>query len=228
MKTIKILRQIIIAAGAFFSSLFCLSGFSQEKALQFRHISTQEGLSHNSVFSILKDSRGFMWFATDDGLNKYDGYKFTPYKHDPLNLHSISSSSINALLEDDQQNIWVASAGGIDRFDRQREIFIRYRHHNPGLAIKNIFQDSKKNIWLGTSDGLCLFNPAKSSFKFYKNNPGDANSLSHNYVYRVVEDNNGSIWVATRTDLIVLTLLPAGLSIILMNRAIIRVSARVI
>jgi len=90
-------RKVIIL---FFMQAFFLLSFAQTAVPKFTHLTTSDGLSQSTVFAILKDYKGFMWFATDEGLNKYDGYKFTVYKHDPENPASISNNSVYSLLED--------------------------------------------------------------------------------------------------------------------------------
>jgi signal transduction histidine kinase/ligand-binding sensor domain-containing protein/DNA-binding response OmpR family regulator len=196
-KTINCLLVIIL----FLINSFPLLSFSQSGDAKFIHLTTSDGLSQSSVFSILKDYKGFMWFATDEGLNKYDGYKFTVYKHDPENQSSISGNSVNGLLEDSAHNLWIASAGGLDKFDRISESFIHYRNKETGIAIKNIFLDSKQRMWLATTGGFCLFNRQKATFKFYKNDKKNLNSLSHDYVYKITEDNYGELWIGTRDGL---------------------------
>ena len=186
--------------------LFCLqltffAGYAQKNSAKFKHLTTSEGLSQNTVLSILKDTRGFMWFATEDGLNKYDGYQFTVYKNDTEKPSSIINSSVTDLMEDNVGNLWVVTAGGLDKFDRSSETFIHFPNHNSSAVFKNIFQDSKKRIWLGSTEGFCFFNPEKKIFKFYKNQPGNPNSLSQNFVYSIVEDNNGDLWLSTRNGL---------------------------
>ncbi len=181
--------------------VFPFLSYSQAANPKFSHLTTDDGLSQNSVFAILKDHKGFMWFATDEGLNKYDGYKFTVYKHDPADPGSISSNSLYGLMEDEAHNLWIVSAGGLDRFDRINESFIHYKSGDDAIAFRNIFQDSKKRIWLGSITGFCLFDADKGAFKFYKNNPRDANSLSQNFVYRITEGNDGELWIGTRKGL---------------------------
>ncbi|MEP7106854.1 MAG: two-component regulator propeller domain-containing protein [Ferruginibacter sp.] len=193
----KMLRMVIL----FFMQAYSLVSFSQMDHPKFIHLTTSDGLSQNAVFAILKDYKGFMWFATDEGLNKYDGYKFTVYKHDLENPGTVSSNSIYGLMEDAVHNLWVVSNGGLDRFDRIRESFIHYNCTDSGVVFRNIFQDSKKRIWLGSTGGFCLFDVDKRKFKFYKNNDKNLNSLSQNYVYRITEDNYGELWIATRNGL---------------------------
>ncbi|MEO6548959.1 MAG: two-component regulator propeller domain-containing protein [Ferruginibacter sp.] len=178
-------------------TLWCCS---QPGNLKFNHLTTADGLSQSSVFAILKDHKGFMWFGTDEGLNKYDGYKFTIYKHDGEKPGSITTNTVRGLLEDAAKNLWVVSAGGVDKFDRVNESFIHYKC-NEKVNFRTIFQDSKKRFWLTSNDGFCLFDPAKSSFKFFRNNQHDSNSLRQNFVYQIGEDNNGDLLICTRYGL---------------------------
>src|ERR1700733_10382127 len=96
-----------IYPGIFFLLLFPLYAFSQNSRLKFSHIGTDAGLSQSNVTCILQDSRGFMWFGTRDGLNKYDGYQFTVYKNIEGDQKSISNSFITSMIEDKKGNLWI-------------------------------------------------------------------------------------------------------------------------
>jgi signal transduction histidine kinase/ligand-binding sensor domain-containing protein len=185
----------------FLLQVFSLLCFSQTSKSKFTHLTTSEGLSQNSVFGIAKDYKGFMWFATDEGLNKYDGYKFTIYKHNPENASSLANNSLYGILEDATHNLWVLTDQGLDRFERSTETFVHYYTAEKGVAFRSIFQDSKKRIWLGSAEGFYLFDVASKKFKIYKNKPGDTNSLGHNYVYKITADNDGNIWIGNRGGL---------------------------
>jgi len=185
----------------FFLQIFSQCCFSQMDNPKFSHLTTNDGLSQNTIFAILKDHKGFMWFATDEGLNKYDGYKFKVYKHDPENTGSISNNTVYGLLEDAAQHLWVVSPGGLDKFDRARDTFIHYNNSDNKIIFRTIFQDHKKRIWLGSNKGFCWFDESKGTFKFYKNNDNDVNSLSHNYVTKITEDASGELWIGTRKGL---------------------------
>ena len=96
--------------------------YPQSQNIKFERISAEQGLSYEKVYSILQDCQGFMWFATDDGLNKYDSYKFTIYKHDPEDSLSLSSNWITSLYEDQSGLIWIGTkGGGLNQFDREKE-----------------------------------------------------------------------------------------------------------
>jgi signal transduction histidine kinase/ligand-binding sensor domain-containing protein/DNA-binding response OmpR family regulator len=170
--------------------------YSQPRDLNFKQLSTNEGLSQSHVSAIIKDSRGFMWFGTEDGLNKYDGYKFTHYKHDQSNQTTIIDNYILAIMEDGARNLWVGTESGLDRFDRATNTFI---HYSNGLtfAVRSIFLDNKNGMWLGTSKGLYLFNAANGTFKKFTHAGKKTNGLANDYISNVTQDNNGWLWIAT-------------------------------
>lgn len=174
--------------------------FSQSGLPKFKRLTTNDGLSQGHVSAILKDHKGFMWFATDEGLNKYDGYKFTAYKHNPEKASSISNDFIYDVLEDKDDDIWIGTASGLDRFDRKKDVFIHYSPGKP-VIVKDILQDSKQRIWIGTTDGLYLLNKTSGTFISYRHNERDTGSLSNDLIYRMTEDNMGQLWIATKNGL---------------------------
>src|SRR6218665_1643114 len=131
----------------------------------FRHLSTNEGLSQGHITAILKDKQGFMWFATFEGLNKFDGYRFVTYKHSSDDSLSLNNNIVNDILEDNTGTIWVSTATGLDRFNREKDNFSHFFASHKSLGIHDIFQDSKQRIWLGTNEGLYLINSTDGSFK---------------------------------------------------------------
>jgi len=197
--------------------LLFITNYSYSKDIKFDHISIEQGLSQSTVHNILKDSRGFMWFGTMDGLNKYDGYKFTVYRHDPDNPNSISSNVIWALHEDQDGVLWIGttSGGGLNKFDPNTERFVHYQHdpENPNSLsddkVWSIYEDpadSGKIIWVGTLGGGLnkLIMNGKSGFDrdveniiCYKHDPNDSNSLSNDEVWTIYKDSLGNLWVGT-------------------------------
>lgn len=189
-----------------FSLLYLFTpSFAQHKQAIFRHLTTGNGLSQNNVTCIVKDRRGFMWFGTQDGLNKFDGYKFTVYRNDPRNPQSISHNYIHTIFEDKQGRLWIGTDdGGLSRFDSEQETFTNYLHkagdnntvsHNKVHAID---QDKAGNLWLGTiGGGVSVFNPEKNTFQNYSNSPRVAGSLSHNVVSDITVDRKGKVWITT-------------------------------
>src|SRR5688572_12913266 len=103
-------------------------GHAQNENLRFEHLGFEEGLSNDIVTAILQDSKGYIWFGTMDGLNKYDGYSFTKYRFDPFDSNSLSQNFIYTIWEDKKYGfIWVGTYEGLCRFDRSTEKFTRYK-----------------------------------------------------------------------------------------------------
>ncbi|HTR25272.1 MAG TPA: two-component regulator propeller domain-containing protein [Terriglobales bacterium] len=166
--------------------------------LKFTHLTTNDGLSENHVFAILQDHRGFMWFATEDGLNRYDGNTFVVYKNNPDDPGSLGANSIRDMLEDDQGYLWLAAFPGINKFDPATERTTRYTHYpnNPnspsGGSVESIARDSRGFLWLATTDGgLDNFDPVREKFTHYRN---DSGGKFVGRIARVIEDSHGEIW----------------------------------
>ncbi|MEP6952394.1 MAG: two-component regulator propeller domain-containing protein [Ginsengibacter sp.] len=189
--------------------LFLLSlysfAFSQSHHIQFDHIGTAQGLSQSNVLCIMRDSRGFMWFGTRDGLNKYDGYKFTLYKNDPLDKNSISGNFIRGITESKNGDLWIATLGtGICRYNRNKENFTRYQHdreNTNSLCDENsniIVEDNQGKLWIGTDRGLDMFDPLKNKFVHFTYNPNDKGSISDLNVRYIFEDTHHDLWICTQ------------------------------
>lgn len=185
--------------------------FAQTANVKFIHIGSNDGLSQNTVRYTFQDKKGFIWLGTMDGLNKYDGYKFTIYKKDASNPNSLSSNDIKAIAEDSSSKLWLATwEGGVNVFDPKSNQFTHYRKGIKSAAtgsissdyIECIFVDSDNNVWIGTaSDGLDFYDSKKKQFLHYsmtRNKPG---GLTGNNISAIYEDKNKNIWVGTTTGL---------------------------
>ena len=178
--------------------------FAPGSVVRFEHLTSEDGLSQNAGLDILQDRRGYLWFGTGDGLNRYDGYSFKIFKHDPEDPTSISHNSILELTEGKDGTLWIGTwGGGLNRYDPVTETFTRYQH-NPDdtstLAEDNIYsilEDSDGNLWVGTLGGLDRFDPDTSTFEHFTHDPADANSLSSNAVSLIFEDSKRQLWIAT-------------------------------
>ncbi|HEX8358313.1 MAG TPA: two-component regulator propeller domain-containing protein, partial [Segetibacter sp.] len=180
---------------------FSTYAIGQNLSPKFIRLTTNEGLSQGHVNATIKDKKGFMWFCTNGGLNKYDGYKFTAYKHDPDNPHSISNDIVSDVVEDEAGNLWVGTRAGLDKFDRKKETFAHYLPENKSVNINRVYRDSKKRIWVCSTNGLYLFDPKEGKFLGYRNDPNNSNSLSENTVADIEEDSNGEFWIGTKKGL---------------------------
>lgn len=180
---------------------FVPSAFAQQSNVNFKHITVEEGLSQSTVKSVLKDSQGYMWFGTRDGLNRYDGYRITIYKNDSRDVTSISDNFINDIFEDTNGDLWLGTAKGLDKFDRDGNYFKRYSLGESDVDVKHIFQDKKGNMWLATYAGMYLFNSSDGTFKTYKHQEENPNSLINDEINRLTEDAQGNLWIATEGGL---------------------------
>ncbi len=182
--------------------LFCsATGYSQD--LEFQHLSTRQGLSQSNVWDILQDRYGFIWIATEDGLNVYDGYSFNVYRNNPLDSTTISNSNIRCIAQDAAGNLWVGTRFGLNFYDRATDKFERFLSddNNPRSLSNNdvtsICIDSKGTLWVGTAHGLNILDSQSKTFKRVFHEPGNPGSLVNSNISAVVEDSKKQIWVAT-------------------------------
>ena len=177
----------------------------RDNDIRFDRISIEEGLSQSTVGCILQDHKGYMWFGTEDGLNKYDGYNFTVYRHDPQDPNSLSNNYVRCILEDYTGVLWIGTrGGGLDRLDPETEQFTHYKHdplkpHSiSDNNIQSIYEDGVGVLWIGTSEGgLDKFDRENDQFLHYRHDPLDPHSLSDGSVVAIHQDRTGELWIGT-------------------------------
>jgi len=173
--------------------------------LRFERLSLEEGLSQSHVNAILQDSRGFMWFGTQDGLNRYDGYRFTVFKHDPFDPTSLSSNIVWAIHEAADGTLWVGTdGGGLDRFDPRTGVFAHHRHdpRDPKSLssdrVRAVWETRDGALWVGTDGGgLNRLERSDGSFTRLRHNPSNHDSLSSDRIRHLMEDREGALWIST-------------------------------
>ena len=177
------------------------------QAFRFKHLTTKDGLSNNQVKCIMQDNKGLMWFGTYNGLNCYDGYKFTQYFAEPRNRTSIHAHDIMQLHEDKDENIWVVfGRKGVDRFNPNTGSFkhFYYDKEDPySLSddqINVIFKDPDGTLWFGTENGFCKYNSGPENFTRYLHKT--VGKFSN--VTSITKDYHNQIWVASSNGLYVL------------------------
>jgi ligand-binding sensor domain-containing protein/signal transduction histidine kinase len=196
----------------------------QASTIRFERISVEDGLSQNVVLTILQDEQGFMWFGTEDGLNKYNGYEFIVYKHDPEDDSTLSDSFVSTIYEDRSGELWVGTRSGLSWFDRTTGAFAHHLHDpdDPqslgGIWVTAIYEDREGTLWVGTDDGgLDRFVPSTSpgqtpseaegpdratgTFVHHRHDRDDPTTLSDNSVGVIYEDRSGELWVGTDSGL---------------------------
>ncbi len=179
--------------------IFSIINLSAQE-LKFKNFSLDEGLSQSTVNTIFQDKQGFLWFGTQDGLNKFDGYNFTVYRHDPKNSNTLSHNEIFSIYEDSKGILWIGTGNGLNKFDLNK--FTNYLHNpnDPNSLSHNevwsIYEDRNGILWIGTNGGgLNKF--TENKFTHYLHDPNNLNSLSHNTVWSIYEDSLGTLWVGT-------------------------------
>ncbi|WP_439185000.1 hybrid sensor histidine kinase/response regulator transcription factor [Carboxylicivirga taeanensis] len=187
----------------------CLSGASAQLShYSTTNITTDDGLADNNIHSILQDSYGFMWFGSEEGLHRYDGYSIEVYRHEPKNSNSISANIVRALYEDEFGRLWIGTdGGGISIFDLNKEVFINIASDEEvQLTSDEVFcfaPSGNNHLWVGTKNGLNYVKIGADntqpieSVKHYHYNAQNPNSLIYPHVYSVLEDSNGTLWAGT-------------------------------
>lgn len=178
---------------------------AQKSAVRFERLASQQSLSQSTVNAIVQDPQGFLWFGTQDGLNRYDGQSFRLYKNIAGDTTSLSDNAIWSLLRSRSGDLWVGTRhGGVNRYLVSRDAFEHLRHDPSDASslsddnVSAIFEDSRGTLWVGTlGNGLNRLDPGSAGFIRYRHDPSDSTSLSGNIVWSIVEDLDGTIWVGT-------------------------------
>ena len=202
---IKISRLMLFLSLIFLLILSSFDIYSNNERIDFQKISLDHGLSQSTVFCILQDSTGFLWVGTESGLNRYDGYSFNVFKHNPNIMDSISYSYIYSLAEDSSGNIWIGTRNeGLNKYDHKNKKFRRYKTEkgiNNSISsntILTILTDIKGTIWIGTKGGgLNKYIKEQDNFVIFKNNLKDKYSLNSNNVNIIYEDSSSMLWIGT-------------------------------
>lgn len=183
---------------------FIGSSGSAQSDLRFKTVSLLQGLSQSTVNSIVQDDKGFIWIGTQDGLNRYDGYSFKVYKHNPQDPNSLSDNYIQTLFVDSKGVLWIGTyGGGISIFDRQTEKFTNFRNDEKNASslsnnlVMAITEDDKGNIWIGTSGGLNRFNQKSKVFERFLHSSEVTTSISSNKIRCLFYDTLNRLWIGT-------------------------------
>lgn len=183
-----------------------ISVYANKSLLNSKELTISDGLSNNTVRSIIKDDKGILWIGTENGLNRYDAYTFKQFNNKNNKSSTISDSFIRVLFKDRSGNIWIGTDnGGLIYYDWKSENTTTYKF-NPNdensiseNSITAICESKDGSIWIGTiSAGLNHFNRKTNKFTRYKHNRSIKNSLSNNYVQTLAEDEEGNLWIGTK------------------------------
>lgn len=184
----------------FFYLLAVLSAQAQD-SFTFKRLTTKSGLSQSNVTSIAKDEKGFLWFATRDGLNRYDGYRIKSYHYDREDKKSLSSSYISVVYVDWHGRMWVGTSSGLDLYDPATDSFKHFRPNKTDSYVKSLHQDRDGQMWVGTKAGLFLFDPESNRFRGFFNNSADPGSISDNDINVIAQFDDDYVWFGTTNGL---------------------------
>ncbi len=194
---------------------------AQKQDLRFYHLTTENGLSNASVHVIFQDSKGFLWFGTEGGLNRFDGYNFKTYFHNSEDTASISNDFVRSICEDDYGNLWIGTDdGGLNYFNVEQQQFVCFLNDtldndNTERRIFAVNNSVHGGLWIGSYGGglhkltfseevnngnikLSAENiRANVKFKQFKHDSNNHKSLHNNHIYGMFEDKTGILWLAT-------------------------------
>lgn len=169
----------------------------------FSNLGSNDGLSQSTVWNTLQDDIGFIWIATSEGLNRYDGQRFKVFKHDPENPNSLADNQIRDMCKGPANDFWLATANGLTRYDPHQDRFESFRSQ-PGVPHSLSYNyvvclaGTEDSLWIGTREGLNRMRFDKPGhFERFRHDPQDPMSLNHNEVRGILYDRKKRLWVAT-------------------------------
>jgi ligand-binding sensor domain-containing protein len=196
MKVTTLIVTLLLASG------MAAANEVSHHPMHFDRISLDQGLSQSNVLAILQDSRGLMWFGTENGLNSYNGYEFAHYKRERGNPAALASDFIYDLAEDADGNLWIATnGGGLAIMDRKSQQISSYRHDAAdassiaGNVVRAVMIDAAGSIWVGTRGaGVDRLDPVSGEFTHYSLGKS-AQSISTDEIHVLYQDAGGKIWI---------------------------------
>lgn len=160
--------------------------------INFKNITSEDGLSQGTVETIIQDDQGYIWLGINDGLCRYNGYEFKIYKHDEELENSITNNYIVDIKQDNSGNIWVGTANGLSKIDTKTDLITNYNMNDEEKSLSHynigdILITKSGDVLVGTSDGLNIYNEKKDEFYRIFNKDSD---LSSQFIRSLAEDEN--------------------------------------
>ncbi|MFH1845833.1 MAG: two-component regulator propeller domain-containing protein [bacterium] len=201
LSAVRLLVWILLITGVFGS----IPGpATAHEKFRFRCLQIEDGLSQSSIYHCFQDSRGFLWFSTEDGLNRYDGYEFRVYRNDPTDPNSLSYSFISKVYEDSAGRLWIGTYGqGLNRYDYQSGRFTRFLAdpEDPSSLSENsvlsILGDMRYDLWIGTANGLNRFSPHNGRCRQIHWPAPAAGDDGRNRINALLKAPEGKLWLGT-------------------------------
>ncbi len=172
----------------------------------FKKFNVDNGLSENTVQTILQDKQGFMWFGTKDGLNRFDGHEYRIFRHQYDDPYSIGNNFIRAIFEDGDGKLWIGTDNGLYIYNHLLDQFavfdaVTLDGERITTAVTTICAEEDNTIWIGClNDGVYRYHRNKGHLEHYTTNNTET-SLSSNVIWKIYKDFAGTIWIGTRDGL---------------------------
>lgn len=170
--------------------------------LKFEHLTIEDGLPHSKINTIYQDHHGYIWFGTNDGVARYNGYEFRVYQHEPGDSNSISHNLIRDIFEDRWDNIWIATdAGGLNLYNPQKDNFTHYRPDPKNKSsissnhLYKIVESTRGHLLIASREGLNLFNQKEGKFRTFYKDPNNDNRITSNSIRTLYLDSQNNLWL---------------------------------
>jgi signal transduction histidine kinase/CheY-like chemotaxis protein/ligand-binding sensor domain-containing protein len=197
------LPGLVAAALLLVTAVLGGSARAERRQTHFDRLSIEDGLSQGVVWALAQDREGFIWIGTEEGLNRFDGYRFVTYRPRAGDPGSLSGLWVLAIHEDRLGRLWIATRdGGLNRFDRATGRFTRFRHDPadpsslPSDQVTRILEEPDGTMWLATNRGLARRGPEGRGFETFRHDPADPSSLPDDTVISLAA-GQGDLWVGT-------------------------------
>lgn len=188
------------------SQTFHVTGSYGLHEIKFRNYNVDNGLSQNTVYSILQDNIGFLWFGTKEGLNRFDGKNFKDFKVSRLDTISIGNNQIRSIVEYKKNHLMIGTEKGVYLYDFETNVFSRFNvasqnHNTINGTVGSIIPDARGNLWIASlSEGLFYYEQHSQKLTEYTHNASLPSSISSDQVSAVFEDSRGNLWVGTANE----------------------------
>ena len=201
------MKRMLILLSLLYLGIRITSVQAQVYSIRFDHLNGNDGLSQSTISSILQDSKGYMWFGTRNGLNKFDGYRFTIYKTVPTDQNSLSDNWITSVCEDRSSDLWIGTINkGLNRYDRNTGQFMHFLSDTSQTArishntVNALCVDPEGFIWIGTRNGLDKLSIKEAGGK-KEYTIDHISGLSSTWITSLYVETNGRVWIGTKKGL---------------------------